>query len=132
MQKSIFFYFIIVIILIFISNILSLNGFSIDISNNSEFTKSNFHYNSNSIYTWPVFGYYSISSYFGKRTSPTSGASTFHSGIDIPAPTGTNIYSISSRKSNFYRLLWSRSDIQLLLKRTIFKSYMDMFHLNLL
>jgi len=34
-------------------------------------------------------GYTRISSYFGKRTAPTTGASTYHKGVDIPAPEGT-------------------------------------------
>ncbi|MBQ3409559.1 MAG: M23 family metallopeptidase [Clostridia bacterium] len=37
-----------------------------------------------------------ISSYFGKRSSPTAYASSFHKGIDIPAPPGTNIYAAMS------------------------------------
>lgn len=46
-------------------------------------------------FLWPIPGYKSISSYFGKRISPTSGASSYHSGIDIPAPEGTQIYAIA-------------------------------------
>jgi len=38
-------------------------------------------------FLWPTPGYTTITSYFGKRTAPTSGASTYHSGIDIAAPT---------------------------------------------
>lgn len=43
---------------------------------------------------WPVPGYEYISSHFGNRNAPTVGASTSHSGIDIPAPEGTEIISI--------------------------------------
>lgn len=39
-------------------------------------------------------GHYSISSKFGKRDAPTAGASTYHSGIDIPAPEGTKLVCI--------------------------------------
>ena len=45
-------------------------------------------------YIWPLPGHTRVSSYFGYRDSPTSGASTYHSGIDIPAPEGTDILSI--------------------------------------
>lgn len=47
-------------------------------------------------YIWPLPGYTYISSYFGYRTAPTSGASTYHQGIDIPAPGGTGILACAS------------------------------------
>lgn len=54
--------------------------------------------NSGSIATgecvWPLPTYTYISSYFGYRDAPTAGASSYHSGIDIPAPEGTEILSI--------------------------------------
>lgn len=49
---------------------------------------------SNSSFYWPVPGYTRISSYFGKRNSPTAGASSFHQGIDIPAASGTNLVAV--------------------------------------
>lgn len=42
-------------------------------------------------FTWPVPGYYYISSEFGGRTSPISGKYEFHTGIDIPAEYGNNV-----------------------------------------
>ena len=51
---------------------------------------------SNSSFCWPVPGYTRISSYFGKRNSPTAGASSFHQGIDVPAPSGTCLVAISN------------------------------------
>ena len=51
---------------------------------------------SNSEFIWPTPGYTTITSNFGYRKSPTSGASSYHSGIDIGAPTGSNIVSIFS------------------------------------
>lgn len=46
------------------------------------------------MFYWPIPGYTNISSKYGKRNSPTSGASSFHQGIDIPAPEGTKLYAI--------------------------------------
>ncbi len=45
--------------------------------------------------TWPC-GSSRITSYFGNRSSPTAGASTYHKGIDIGASTGTAIYAAAS------------------------------------
>lgn len=47
---------------------------------------------------WPIPGYTYISSHFGLRDAPTEGASTQHSGIDIPAPEGTEMISIMDGK----------------------------------
>lgn len=46
-------------------------------------------------FIWPIPGHTTVSSPFGKRTSPTSGASSYHSGVDLPAPEGTNLYAIA-------------------------------------
>lgn len=40
-------------------------------------------------FAWPIPGYTTITSYYGKRVSPTAGASSFHKGLDIGAPEGT-------------------------------------------
>lgn len=42
-------------------------------------------------YMWPATQGSRISSYFGPRSSPTAGASTYHKGIDIPCPTGSDV-----------------------------------------
>jgi len=62
-------------------------------------------YFSDSEYIWPTPGYTSINSYFGKRISPTSGASSYHSGIDIGAPEGSELIAITSGKITFANFL---------------------------
>ena len=48
-----------------------------------------------------LHGIYKINSYYGKRNAPTSGASTFHKGIDIGAPQGFEFVAVSSGKITF-------------------------------
>ena len=45
---------------------------------------------------WPAPGYYRINSPFGKRIAPTAGASTFHKGIDIGAPQGSDFVAVTN------------------------------------
>jgi len=45
----------------------------------------------NGKFLWPVPGHSRISSGYQWRTSPISGKREFHTGIDIPAPRGTNM-----------------------------------------
>ena len=68
---------------------ITYSSFEIDDSNNS-----NLNINSKYGFSWPIVGYARISSYFGTRSSPTAGASSYHSGIDIPAPEGTKLIAI--------------------------------------
>jgi len=42
---------------------------------------------------WPVEGVYNVSSPYGYRIHPISGVKKMHTGIDVPASTGTNILS---------------------------------------
>ena len=48
-----------------------------------------------------LHGYNKITSDFGYRTAPTSGASSYHGGIDIAAPAGSNIIAICSGQVTF-------------------------------
>lgn len=56
---------------------------------------------SSSGYAWPSPGYTTINSYFGNRTSPTSGASSYHSGLDINAPEGSKFIAVTSGTITF-------------------------------
>ena len=56
-------------------------------------------------FVWPLPGYTKISSYFGKRVSPTSGASSSHSGIDIPAPEGSKFIAVADGQITFRQFL---------------------------
>lgn len=61
---------------------------------NSNITIIDFIENGNLL--WPAPGYYTINSYYGKRTAPTSGASTYHKGIDIGAPQGSPFVAVTN------------------------------------
>lgn len=51
---------------------------------------------SGGVFIWPVPGYNNITSYFGGRSAPTAGASTYHRGIDIACDTGASVVAASS------------------------------------
>ncbi len=109
MSSSFFKHFYFLIILIFIVPIFIIFFFIPTIADNidqnifsnisynaySDTKTSSIEINTNS-FCWPIPGYTTISSPFGRRNSPTKGASSYHSGIDIPAPPGTNIFSVES------------------------------------
>lgn len=76
--------------------VLFIPSFSSDVLNNTEDNVSNsFSFTlSDSGLVWPTPGYTRINSYFGKRSSPTKFASSFHQGIDIGAPAGSNLVAV--------------------------------------
>ena len=45
---------------------------------------------------WPLPGYYNLSSLFAGRIHPITGKPQHHTGIDIPAPSGTDILAAKS------------------------------------
>ena len=61
----------------------------------------------NSEYVWPSPGFTYITSYFGKRNSPTAGASSYHYGIDIGASQGANLIAVTSGQITFTGFLGS-------------------------
>ena len=52
-----------------------------------------------------LLGISKINSYFGRRKAPTSGASTFHKGIDIGAPEGFEFVACSDGTITFTNFL---------------------------
>lgn len=58
-------------------------------------------------YAWPSPGYTTINSYYGYRSSPTSGASSYHSGLDIGAPEGAKLIAVTSGEITFAQFLGS-------------------------
>ena len=84
----IIFTFILIFSLCFFIPIFSQYGYisPLRINSNSSYLEI-----STSNFAWPTPGYTTITSKFGYRTSPISGAGTYHGGIDIAAPTGSNV-----------------------------------------
>lgn len=103
---SSFFYLIKNSILILIIFILFICIFFIpfisnsDISYESSLISENITLNPNG-FIWPSPGYTKINCPFGKRVAPTTGASTFHKGIDIGAPEGSSFVAVCDGKITF-------------------------------
>ena len=97
--------YIVIIGIIFISVFFipifpdSFNSYSYSNNNNIEINISS------SGYAWPSPGYTTINSYFGYRTSPTAGASTYHSGLDIGAPEGSKLIAVTDGEITFASFL---------------------------
>lgn len=66
------------------------------IGSSFEDSEKNGYYYGTGEWMWPVPDCRTISSYFGIRTLPTTGASTDHKGIDIACAEGTNVVATKS------------------------------------
>ena len=77
MKQSYFFLWSLFILFIVLISVIS--------SNQSQFITNQ------QSYFWPTPSYHQITSYFGYRHSPTSGASTYHQGVDIAAKEGSGV-----------------------------------------
>ena len=113
------YFFIFFIIIILLASIISYASYSnISFSNKDTYS----YYFSNDKFFWPVPGFNTITSGFGTRTSPTTGASSNHSGIDVSAPEGTNIYSaisgeitsIGFQGANGYSIVMESNDLTII------------------
>ena len=68
----------------------------------SSINNNNFiSYDPNLEFIWPIPDSTTITSKYGKRVSPTAGASSFHKGIDIAAPENTPLYAICDGNITF-------------------------------
>lgn len=89
-KKFLYIYFVVLFVFVFFTTSFCSNVSNIIISNKV--------YSFSDEFLWPVPGYTTITSQFGNRVAPTSGASSYHSGIDIAAPSGSNIIACFSGK----------------------------------
>ena len=95
-----FIIFLVLFISIFFIPLISNGSLNFEYDNTSEIIAFN-----PTGFVWPLPGYTSISSYFVKRTSTTSGAYSSHSGIDIPAPPGTKFIAVNDGEITFTQFL---------------------------
>ena len=99
-------FFLLIIFLILFISLFFIPSFPDEFSNYTSAINSNIILDiSSSGYVWPSPGYTTINSYFGYRNSPTAGASSYHSGLDIGAPEGSKIIAVTSGQITFASFL---------------------------
>lgn len=59
------------------------------------FVSSDLSYIANDMFTWPIPGYKTITSSYGMRVHPITGAYSLHTGTDISAPIGTEFVAMA-------------------------------------
>ena len=101
---------VILIPILFIPTFSSnFNEFNTDTTNVNSIELSYTKQIHSSKFVWPTPGYTRITSPFGRRSSPTKNASSFHLGIDIGAPAGTHLVAVSDSivtDLGFHRFWW--------------------------
>ena len=94
------FFIIFILIIVLIPNLFIPTISSSNFNSNSDELMQ--YYNvSDSEFCWPIPGYTRISSYFGKRSSPVAGASSYHLGLDIPGPEGASLVAPTNSVVSF-------------------------------
>ena len=92
--KSFFILFLLIIIC-FCGLVFTLNSAESISASTEILSDINFGFSTSGL-IWPVPGYTTITSGYGYRIAPTTGAGTYHGGIDIGVPTGIEILSCFS------------------------------------
>ena len=100
MYSSFFKYIFVIVIVVILFNIFYISTFSSFDTNNINDIDTTTISDNNSEFFWPLPNNH-FTSYFGKRKSPTSGASSYHSGVDVAASQGTKLYSCISGKVTY-------------------------------
>ncbi|MCI8965811.1 MAG: M23 family metallopeptidase [Clostridia bacterium] len=101
MYSSFFKYIFVIVIVVILFNIFYISTFSSFDTNNINDIDTTTISDNNSEFFWPLPNNHHFTSYFGKRKSPTSGASSYHSGVDVAASQGTKLYSCISGKVTY-------------------------------
>lgn len=93
----IFSVFISVFIIPAIVNELNKQGIAVElVSSGTTLLANDYCFETSSSFSWPTPGYTHITSEFGYRKSPATGAASYHGGIDIGASQGSRIIAIAN------------------------------------
>ena len=114
------FFIIFILIIVLIPNLFIPTISSPNFNNTASNKIISYYSISSSEFCWPIPGYTRISSYFGKRNSPVAGASSYHLGLDIPAPEGSSLAApidsvvvfIGFNGSGGYAIILKRDNLQ--------------------
>lgn len=91
-----FFLGLLFILLCFFGIVFSLNSIGSTDFNELNTINTDLSFVESEGFIWPTPNCKTITSYYGYRKAPTSGASSYHGGIDIGAPVGTEIHAVFS------------------------------------